>query len=141
MNMLLTVIGAFIGLFVTGAALYTAWTVHHLWRQQAASPRAVSQVEIAVTYFSKWTILDFSAIGLFLIGFVLLLAELVSVHRGQTEATLHFMYLLSGMIYCSLGMLLLIVRLTVVLAFLPTSTLQRAAAVAPDHQHEPHNAN
>lgn len=85
MNLFLAIMGAVVGLFVTGAGIYTAWTVHQLWRQQAASPRAVSQAQIAVTYFSRWTIIDYSVVGLFIIGLLLMIAELVAVGRDHTE--------------------------------------------------------
>jgi membrane-bound ClpP family serine protease len=142
MNLFLALLGAVVGLFVTGAGIYTAWTVHQLWRQQAAAPRAVSQVDIAVTYFSRWTIIDYSVVGLFLIGLLLMLAELVAVGRDHTEiANFHWAYLLTGIIMSVMGMLLLFLRLVVVLSFLPTDTLQRTSAITPNHQHEPNDAN
>ncbi|WNR43080.1 hypothetical protein [Paenibacillus roseipurpureus] len=140
MHLFLAILGGIVGLFVTGAGFYTAWSVHQLWRQQAASPRAVSQVEIAVTYFSRWTFLDFSVVGLFIIGLLLLIAELVAVGRDHTEiANFHWGYLLTGIVICAMGMLMLFIRLLVVLSFLPIDTLQRTAAITPDHQHEPNH--
>ncbi|MDR6549022.1 hypothetical protein [Paenibacillus qinlingensis] len=142
MNLFLAILGAVVGLFVTGAGIYTAWTVHQLWRQQAASPRAVSQVEIAATYFSRWTIIDYSVVGLFIIGLLLMLAVLVAVGRDQTEiANFHWAYLLTGIITSAMGMLLLFIRLIVVLGFPQGNALQRTAAVTPDHQHEPNDTN
>ncbi|MBP1965291.1 hypothetical protein [Paenibacillus aceris] len=142
MNMLLAIIGGLLGLFVTGAALYTAWMVHQLWRQQASAPTALSQVEIAVKYFSRWTVMDYAVIGLFIIGLLLLLAELSAIMRDQTAAAnFHFSYLLTGLILCAMGMLLLIARLVVVLGFAQTGALHRTVAIAPDHQHKPDHAN
>lgn len=138
MNMLLAIIGGLLGLLVTGVAIYTAWMVHQLWRQQAAAPRAVSQVDIAVKYFSKWTIIDYAVIGLFLIGLLLLLAELMALLRDQTViANFHFSYLLTGIIICAMGMLLLFVRLVVVLGFIQSGALRRTVSVTPNHQNEP----
>lgn len=146
MNLFLAIMGAVVGLFVTGAGIYTAWTVHQLWRQQAASPRAVSQVEIASTYFSRWTIIDFSVVGLFIIGLLLMVAELVAVGRDHTEiANFHWAYLLTGIVLSAMGMLLLFIRLIVVLSF-PTGKgqaqgLQSSPAIAPNHQNEPNDTN
>jgi hypothetical protein len=138
MNMLLAIIGGLLGLFVTGVAIYTAWMVHQLWRQQAAAPKAVSQVEIAVKYFSKWTMMDYAVVSLFIIGLLLLLAELFAIVRDQTViANFHFSYLLTGIIICSMGMLLLFVRLVVVLGFIQSGALHRTVTVAPNHQNEP----
>ncbi|OCT12123.1 hypothetical protein A8709_30180 [Paenibacillus pectinilyticus] len=142
MNLVLAIIGGIVGLFVTGAGIYTAWSVHQLWRQQAASPRAVSQVEIAVTYFSRWTVIDFSVVGLFIIGLLLMIAELVAVGRDHTEiANFHWAYLLTGIIISAMGMVLLFLRLLVVLSFLPTDTLQRTTTISPNHQNEPNDTN
>ncbi|MDD9265528.1 hypothetical protein ACFPES_00640 [Paenibacillus sp. GCM10023248] len=143
MNLLLAIIGGLVGLFVTGAALYTAWMIHQLWRQQAAAPKALSQVDIAVTYLSRWTVLDYAAIGLFILGLLLLLAELFALLRDEaaTSAAFHYSYLLTGIIFCAMGMLLLISRLAVVLGFAERGALHRTAPVAPYHQHEPNHAN
>jgi hypothetical protein len=143
MNMLLAIIGGFLGLFVTGVAIYTAWMIHQLWRQQAAAPKALSQVEIAVSYFSRWTVMDFAMIGLFISGLLLLLAQLFAILRDQTATTalFHFSYLLTGLILCVMGMLFLVVRLIVVLGFAQTGVLHRTFTVAPDHEHQPDNAN
>ncbi|MGO4497564.1 hypothetical protein AB4114_16935 [Paenibacillus sp. 2RAB27] len=142
MNLFLAILGAVVGLFVTGAGIYTAWTVHQLWRQQAASPRAVGQAQIAVTYFSRWTIIDYSVVGLFIIGLLLMIAMLVAVGRDHTEiADFHWAYLLTGIILSAMGMLLMFIRLVIVLSFPPGNALQRTSTVTPDHQHEPNDTH
>lgn len=138
MNMVLAIIGGLLGLFVTGVAIYTAWMVHQLWRQQAAAPKPSSQVDIAIKYFSKWTIMDYAVVTLFIIGLLLLLAELFAVMRDQIAiANFHFSYLLTGIIISAMGMLLLFVRLIVVLGFIKSGALHRTVTVAPNHQNEP----
>ncbi|TXK85981.1 hypothetical protein [Paenibacillus sp. N3.4] len=140
MNMILALVGGALGLFITGVAVYTAWMVHQLWRQQAAAPKPSSQSEIAVKYFSKWTIMDYAVVSLFIIGLLLLLAELFAVMRDQTAiANFHFSYLLTGIIISAMGMLLLFARLIVVLGFIQSGALHRT--VAPDHQNQPNDAN
>lgn len=143
MNLALAIFGGLVGLFVTGAALYTAWMIHQLWRQQAAAPRALSQVDIAVTYLSRWTVMDYAVIGLFIAGLLLLLAELFALLRDETAtaAAFHFSYLFTGLIFCTMGMVLLIGRLILVLGFAEKGALHRTVAVAPNHQHEPDHAN
>jgi hypothetical protein len=39
LNVSLAIFGGILGLIVTGTALYTAWMIHQLWKQQAASCR------------------------------------------------------------------------------------------------------
>ncbi|NQX66294.1 hypothetical protein HQN90_09160 [Paenibacillus alba] len=142
MNLLLAIIGGFLGLFVTGVAVYTAWLVYHQWQQQAASPRAVSQVEIAVKYFSRWTLMDYTVVGLFIVGLLLLLAELFAILRDPMAiSTYHFSYLLTGIILSAMGMLLLIARLVIVLGFKQAGALHRPMTVAPNHENEPNDAN
>jgi hypothetical protein len=140
MNLILAIVGGVLGLFVTGVAVYTAWMVHQLWKQQAAAPKPSSQTEIAVSYFSRWTMMDYAVVGLFLIGLLLLLAELFAVLRDKTALeNFHFAYLFSGIILSAMGMLLLFVRLLVVLGFIQSSALQRT--VSPDHQNEPNHTD
>jgi|GEM_PF-1597700 len=145
MNLLLAVIGGLIGLAVTGAAVYTVLVVHQLWKQQAAAPKPASQAEIAAVYFSRWTYLDYAVIGLFIVGLLLLLAELFAVLRDRASfESFHFAYLLTGIVLSAMGMLLLFIRLLAVLGFVKSNGrhgLQGSAAVAPNHQHEPDHAD
>ncbi|NEW08657.1 hypothetical protein GK047_21920 [Paenibacillus sp. SYP-B3998] len=140
MNLILAIFGGLVGIFVTGVAVYTAWMVHQLWKQQAAGPKPSSQSQIAASYFAKWTLMDCAVVGLFLIGLLLLLAELFAVLRDKTiVGNFHFSYLLTGIIISAMGMLLLFVRLIVVLGFIQSSALQRT--VSPNHQYEPSDAD
>ncbi|MFD0695883.1 hypothetical protein ACFQZT_17530 [Paenibacillus sp. GCM10027628] len=144
MNMFLAVLGGLLGLFVTGVALYTAWMVHQLWKQQAAAPNPATQVEIAAVYFSRWTLMDYAVVGLFLTGLLLLLTELLAVLRDRTAAAMesfHFSYLLTGIVLSAMGMVLLFVRLLIVLGFVQSGTLHRTTAVAPNHQDEPNHTD
>ena len=142
MNMFLAVVGGLLGLFVTGVALYTAWMVHQLWKQQAAAPNPATQVEIASVYFSRWTLMDYAVVGLFLTGLLLLLTELLAVLRDRTVMeSFHFSYLLTGIVLSAMGVVLLFVRLLIVLGFVQSGTLHRTTAVAPNHQEEPNHAD
>ncbi|MEW9698605.1 hypothetical protein [Paenibacillus sp. SI8] len=136
MNLFLAIVGGLIGLIVTGVAVYTAWMVHQLWKQQDEGLKRSSQAEIAASYFSRWTIMDYAVIGLFLIGLLLLLAELFAVLRDKTALeNFHFAYLLSGIVLSAMGMLLLFVRLLVVLGFIRSGALPHT--ISPNHQNKP----
>lgn len=136
MNVALAIFGGLLGLFITGAAVYTAWMVRQLWKQQEAQPKPATQAEVAAGYLSRWTVLDYSVVGLFLIGLLLLLADLLAVMRDKAAfPDYHFLYLLSGIVISAMGMLLLFVRLLVVLGIAKSSTLERP--VTPNHHHEP----
>ncbi|UJF31531.1 hypothetical protein [Paenibacillus hexagrammi] len=136
----LAVFGGMLGLFITGVAVYTAWLIHQLWKQQAAAPKPSSQTQIAAQYLSRWTFLDFATVGVFIIGMLLLLAELVAVLRDKAALeNFHFAYLLSGILLSFMGMLLLVVRLLVVLGFKQPSV--SSSAVSPDHHDQPNHAD
>ncbi|MBD0381019.1 hypothetical protein [Paenibacillus sedimenti] len=142
MNMFLAIAGGLLGLFVTGIAVYTAWMVHQLWKQQVAAPKPTSQVEIAAAYFSRWTLMDYAVVGVFVFGQLLLLAELLAVLRDKTALeSFHFSYLLTGMILSAMGMLLMFVRLIIVLGFVRSKALHYTTAIAPNHQNEPNRTD
>lgn len=164
MNIALAIFGSILGLVVTGAAVYTAWMVHQLWKrqlpntlevtvsgdsssvhmreqedvtaaelpQQRAEPQ--SQSAIAAQYLSRWTVWDYGVLGLFLIGIVLLAADLVAMLRDRAAyPDFHYTYLLCGIVFTIMSMLLLFARLAVVLSGVQTS--QRSSS--PQHHHEP----
>jgi len=140
MYVALAVFGGVLGLGITGAAVYSAWMIRQLWQQQAASPHAVSQQEIAAEYLSRWTLLDYGTVGLFVIGLLLLLADLLAVLRDKAAfPDYHFAYLLCGIVISVMGMLLLTIRLFVVIGLAKSGVLKRP--VAPDHQNKPGHAD
>lgn len=138
MYMALAIVGGILGLLITGIAFYTAWMVHRLWRQQAASPRAISNAEIATRYLSRWTMLDYGVLGLFIIGLLLLLADLLAVLRDKAAyPPFHLAYLLCGIIFSAMGMLLILLRLTLVLGIAKSKIEISHRAISPQHDHEP----
>jgi hypothetical protein len=163
MNIALAIFGSVLGLVVTGTAVYTAWMVHQLWkRQQPNHPIAEvngegfsghtkdqdndlsmespklkivphSQSTIAAQYLSRWTVWDYGVLGLFLIGIVLLAADLVAMLRDSAAyPDFHYTYLLCGIVFTVMSMLLLFARLAVVL-----SAGASQSSFSPQHHHEP----
>jgi hypothetical protein len=134
----LAIFGGVLGLLITGIAFYTAWMVHQLWRQQAASPRAVSKTDIASRYLSKWMMLDYALLGLVMIGFFLLLADLLAVLRDKAAyPPFHLAYLLCGIVFLAIGMLLLLLRMAIILSTGKSKTEISSGAVSPQHNHQP----
>jgi hypothetical protein len=142
LNMSLAIFGGLLGLLVTGISLYTAWIIHQLWKQQAASLRAFSSAEIAARYLSQWTVMDFAILGVSAIGLLLLAADLFAVMRDRASfPPYHFFYLLCGLIFSMMGILLLVVRLFVVIGINRPHTETSQRPVSPEHHDQPNNTD
>jgi hypothetical protein len=142
LNMSLAIFGGLLGLMVTGIALYTAWIIHQLWKQQSASPRAFSSAEIAARYLSQWTVMDFAILGVSAIGFLLLAADLFAVMRDRASfPPYHIFYLLCGLIFLMMGVLLLVVRLFVVIGINSPHAEASQRPVSPEHHDQPNNTD
>jgi hypothetical protein len=140
--MSLAIFGGFLGLIVTGIALYTAWIIHQLWKQQAASPRAFSSAEIAARYLSRWTVLDAAVLGVSAIGLLLLAADLFAVMRDRASfPPYHIFYLLCGLIFSLMGVLLLVARLFVVIGINKPHAEPSQSPVPPKHHGQPNHTN
>ena len=155
MYLALAIVGSLLGLLITGVAVYTIWVVHQLWKQQmetagdrspqpaeeneadpAPAVQRVTPAAVAGQYLSRWRVLDYGVVGLFIIGMMLLTADLLAVMRDKASfPDYHLAYLLCGAVFTFLGMLFLFVRLAVVLS------LRTDRSFSPDHQHQPHHAN
>ncbi|SEB75158.1 hypothetical protein [Paenibacillus sp. GP183] len=142
LNMSLAIFGGFLGLVITGIALYTAWIIHQLWKQQAASPRAFSSAEIAALYLSQWTVMDFAILGISAIGILLLAADLFAVMRDRASfPPYHIFYLLCGLIFSMMGVLLLIVRLFVVIGINRPPAEASQSPISPNHHDQPNDTD
>lgn len=108
--------------------------------QLTASPKheqPVAPAAVIGRYFSAWTVMDYGVLGLFAIGMLLLGADLLGVMRDRAEfPDYHFAYLLCGIMFSFMAMLLLLIRL---IAVLNLGGLQRP--VPPHHHDEPSHAN
>ncbi|WP_438448652.1 hypothetical protein [Gorillibacterium sp. sgz5001074] len=129
----LAIFASVIGLLVTGAAVYTAWFVWKL-RQEKKDP--LDGNSFVASALLKWTVFDFGLVFLVLAGLVFLLADLVGVMKDKDlYPYYHYGYLISGFIFCLLGLLFLLTRLFLVLR------LAGKGAAAPHHHHEPNQAH
>lgn len=141
MNVALAIFGSFLGLLITGIAIYTAWMIHQLWKrqqtaQQETGAEPIPSARIASQYLSRWTVLDYGVLGLFVIGTLLLLADMAAVMRDRAAfPDYHYAYLLCGIVFTLLSMLMLLTRLAVVLSCSTQSSF------SPDHHHEPSHAD
>jgi hypothetical protein len=134
----LAVMGGLLGLVVLAAAVFTPWLLQEQWKQQRDKEGGqVSKLELARTYFMRWTALDYAIIGQFVIGLLFLLTDVIGVIRDrQSYPYYHFGYLLFGFIFSLLGMLFMLLRLILVLQ------VSRAPGVStPDHHHKPNETN
>jgi hypothetical protein len=97
----------------------------------------VTPAAVIGRYFSAWTVMDYGMLGLFAIGMLLLGADLLAVMRDRAEfPDYHFAYLLCGIMFSFMAMLLLLIRLVAVLNL---GGLQRP--VPPHHHDEPSHTN
>lgn len=114
----LVIIGGFIGLIVTGAAFYTVWLVMEQ-RKQQSSDLAVEHNDQGVKrgdVLRSWTAMDYAAIGVFVIGLMLIIADLFAVIRDRDSYPYyHYGYLFSAFIFVLVGMMFMVVRLGVLL--------------------------
>ncbi|MBP1989210.1 hypothetical protein [Paenibacillus eucommiae] len=140
----LAIFGGIAGLLITGIAIYTAWVIHQLWSQQAASPRAFSVTEIAARYLSRWTTLDYGVLGVSVIGVLFLMADLMAIMRDRTSGLVHsyhFAYLLCGIIFSVLGMLMLFARLLLVIGIAKAKGSSSQSPISPKQHNKPDDAD
>ncbi|MNI16205.1 hypothetical protein D3C73_695320 [compost metagenome] len=142
---ILAVFGSLLGLIITGIAVYTAWMVHQLWKRQATehtdgqdlSGQTATPAAIAGKYLSTWTVLDYGVVGLFGIGMLMLLADFIAVQRDRASfPDYHYAYLLCGIIFSAMAMLMLLSRLAVVLSFTASHR-----SLPQDHQNKPNHTD
>lgn len=135
-------LGAVIGLTVTGAAVMTAWQIQQKWKlqlehDQQEDTAVLSRSEMAAMLLMRWTAIDYAALLLFVLGSMLLAADMLAAWRDRTDYPFyHFGYLLSGIAFSLLGMLFMAVRVGIVL------WLFRSARSFSPHDHDkPYHAN
>jgi len=118
MYIALAIFASVIGLFVTGAAIFTAWAYYSSRHRPADSGKEgqPSAAGSTLDWFMRWTVADYAVLFLFGFGFVFLVTDLVGVAKDRELYPMyHYAYLLSGIIFASMGMLFTFVRLALVL--------------------------
>jgi hypothetical protein len=150
MYTILIIFGGCIGLIVTGAAFYTVWSVMEMRKQQLHQQQQkqhIQQLDITAGYTGQsveirdilrsWTAMDYGAIGVFVIGMMLLIADLFAVIRDrESYPYYHYGYLFSAIIFVLVGMMFMVVRLGVILRSPP-----KAEPTLLDDDNEPSQTN
>ncbi|MDQ1909737.1 hypothetical protein RAC89_04350 [Paenibacillus sp. GD4] len=134
----LAIVGALLGLLVTGIAVWTAWLLHKApvkpEAQQAKGESADSPLPKQAHMFLQWTVFDYAVLTLFLLGTLLLGMNLLqALQDAASFPPYHIPYLLCGVIFSFLGMLMIVLRLAM------TMSLARGnrPAPVPDEHHQP----
>lgn len=89
----------------------------------------------------SWTAMDYAAIGIFVIGMMLIIADLLAVIRDRDSYPYyHYGYLLTAFIFILVGMMFMVVRLGVILRSNPNngpavkSPLETESTFLDDHE-------
>jgi len=129
----LAIFAAVLGLAVTAAAFFTAWYLFKSYKEKVATESSAFDPSKLL----RWTVLDYAVIGLFAVGMMFLLVDVLGMARDRGSYPLyHFGYLLSGFIFSFLGMLFTVGRLFLVLRL---AGAPRPSAV--HHHNEPNQAH
>lgn len=112
----LVIIGGLIGLIVTGAAFYTVWSVMEQRQQSRLVVGLDNQRVKNSDILRSWTAMDYAAIGVFVIGMMLIITDLFAVIRDRESYPFyHYGYLFSAFIFVLIGMMFMVVRLGIIL--------------------------
>ncbi|SDC24831.1 hypothetical protein SAMN02799630_00906 [Paenibacillus sp. UNCCL117] len=150
MMTLLAVIGALVGLLVTGSAIFMAVTAASRPRTddapaeavaedmaEEAKPRTADRWRNAAPQLMQWTFFDYALLVLFLIGSLFLFTDLIAALRDEASfPPYHVPYLLCGFIFTCAAALMMLARLSVVLAVARSERVR-----SPEYQeHKPGHA-
>ncbi|MCZ8517988.1 MULTISPECIES: hypothetical protein [Paenibacillus] len=135
MMTLLAVMGAIVGMTMTGAAVWMAWTVWSAGRAAAAAALGAENVKMPLLPHlqaavpRQWTYFDYMLLFLFLTGGLFLFTDLIAVLRdAEAFPPYHYGYLLCGFVFCVTGMFMMTVRL-----FLVLGSGGAGSTASPDH--------
>lgn len=140
MYIALAIFASAIGLFVTGAAVFTAVAFYSSRKRAADEPSRADKTGQppaggTLDWFMRWTLADYAILFLFGFGIVFLLTDLIGVAKEkELYPPFHYAYLLCGIIFSFMGMLFTFVRLALVLR------LTGRSAAAAHHAHKPDQA-
>ncbi|SFL27770.1 hypothetical protein SAMN03159341_104402 [Paenibacillus sp. 1_12] len=133
MNQTLAVIAGLIGLLVTGSAVLMAWlTMNQLQDKRKHETSNGRLLDGTFRHLLRWTFFDYALIGVFTIGSMFLLADLLAVIRdAQSYPLYHYGYLVCGFVFMIFGMLFMVLRLSLVL-----SLVRMESVLSGPNQHE-----
>ncbi|MCR8643919.1 hypothetical protein NV379_14785 [Paenibacillus sp. N1-5-1-14] len=132
LNVIIAIIGSLIGLAVTGGAIYTVWFMLQA-RKLSEGQDAGNKPHHLPVELLRWNVLDYMLIGLFLVGMLMLGADLFAVLRDKASfPDYHIAYLVGGFIFSFLGMVLLFLRFMMLYHALHAASLPNHKA-KPDH--------
>jgi hypothetical protein len=120
MNIWLAIFGSLVGLFVTGAAVFTAW----LYVQHKKQPgKTIKHLPDLL----QWTVFDYALMILFAVGSLFLFTDALAVLRDRASYPMyHYGYLLCGFVFTFLGMFFMAVRLSLVFCMIRAGRLSAA---------------
>jgi hypothetical protein len=143
MYTILTIFAGCVGLIVTGAAFYTVWSVMEMRKQQQSMGQKVlngGQSESSVDVkdiMRAWTAMDYGAIAVFVVGMMLLIADLLAVIRDRDSYPYyHYGYLFCAIIFVFIGMMFMVIRLGVIVRSSP-----KAESTFEHNNNEPEQAD
>lgn len=113
MYFILAIMGGVIGLAVTGAAVFTVWSAFDAAKREQRAGEADKLLDWRrAETLRQWTAMDYGALLLFVIGGMLLLADLIAVIRDRESYPFyHYGYLFAAFIFMVAGMLFMVARL------------------------------
>ncbi|WP_159887176.1 hypothetical protein [Paenibacillus puerhi] len=143
---LLAVVGALVGLLVTGSAIFMAVKVRmspaegmpsEEEQKSDAKPSAADRLRSAAPQLLQWTFFDYALLVLFLIGSLFLFTDLLAALRdAESFPPYHVPYLLCGFIFTCAAALMMLVRLAAVLTVAGGERVRRTEY----QEHEPGHA-
>ncbi|TCZ74295.1 hypothetical protein E0485_20160 [Paenibacillus albiflavus] len=129
-NLFLASLGTVLGLLAIGGLVYGIWLIA-MHRRTTADTSKMPFPSMLL----RWTVLDYIIIVLFVLGLLLLFADLTAVLRDRASfSEWHLVYLVAGVIFSFMGMLMMVFRL-----FMLNNAIRSLGLLAPDHEREPDN--
>jgi len=135
LSLLLAILGGAAGLIATAGVVYAAWTIVTYRRDrekkaelahQESDPANLQENGSVPAYpaaLLRWTLLDQIVVGLFILGALLLLTNLIAVIRDRASyPEYQYAYLLCGVVFALLAVSILLLRLFMLLQALKERT-------------------
>jgi len=129
-NLFLASLGTVLGLLAVGGLVYGIWLIAEHRRKTADTTKMPFP-----SMLLRWTVLDYIIIVLFILGLLLLFVDLTAVLRDRASfSEWHLVYLVAGVIFSFMGMLMMVIRL-----FMLNNAIRSLGLLSPDHEREPDN--